>query len=321
MPPSPPSVRRIGLLAAFVAPLVVVSSFATPAAHGSQRAAAPLTVSFVDATGAPGTLLRLPRNRLVVRRTAAGRLAVGGKQLTRARPRTGADPRARPHRPCRRSADRPRGTPPGDTAEEPGRRALRRAGWGAHRRVATRPLPAARTGGWPGRRRARHAGAGRSVPPVSDGDRHAGSDGYAGPDPESSRPRRRRRSDADADPDADSDSDADCRRRYRRRLRHRCSPPQASGGHRCPRPRRWIRRVSRSLASSRRPSHRTSPTARDRGSRPPGPARRSTSSAPPNPGSASRSTAPEHGRLRCRRPSTSCPSRTTPCPLPGPTGT
>ena len=81
MPPSPPSVRRVGLLAAFVAPLVVVSSFVTPTAQGSQRAAAPLTVSFVDTTGAPGTLLRLPRNRLVVRRTAAGRLAVGGKLL------------------------------------------------------------------------------------------------------------------------------------------------------------------------------------------------------------------------------------------------
>ena len=80
MTSSPLRVRRIALLTTVAAALVGFSTTTAPAAHGSQRAAAPLTVSFLDSTGAPGALLRLPRNRLVVRRTAAGRLAVGRKR-------------------------------------------------------------------------------------------------------------------------------------------------------------------------------------------------------------------------------------------------
>lgn len=79
MTPSLPRVRQIALVAVVVA--VLMSATSASAAHHGPGGAVPLTVSFFDSTGAPGTLLRLPRNGLVVRRTTTGRLAVGRKRL------------------------------------------------------------------------------------------------------------------------------------------------------------------------------------------------------------------------------------------------
>src|SRR5215207_10164501 len=80
MSPSRLKLRRIALLGTAVAALIVPSGSAS-AAHRTHQAAATLTVSFFDSTGAPGTLLRLPRNRIVVRRTTAGRIAVGRRRF------------------------------------------------------------------------------------------------------------------------------------------------------------------------------------------------------------------------------------------------
>ena len=267
-----------------------VPSSSASAAHRTHQAAATLTVSFFDSTGAPGTLLRLPRNKIVVRRTTAGRIAVGRRRFrVLGRGRAPIRLRVRVDPVAGRLTD-PRGRPQGDVAATPGRRVVRHARRYARRRPVTRPLPAARAGHPDDVAPATPdapAPAPQStvtptpVPPVTSsptptprpvptetptpvptvtptGDSHTGSDGNA---------------------------DADSRRR-RRPPRRSYSPPAASGGHHCPRPRRWIRRALRLSASCRRLSHRTSPTARAPGSRPPGPAHRSTSSAPPSPASA-----------------------------------